>query len=300
MTETVRSIATKRLKKPGDWKKVLSSDRAKRLAEDILLRGQLVPVVLDRDMSIRMGKHRSAACQILAREVEAIVRETPPELEGRAQTLAENLHRLHMSADEQAAAIREYVEVQTAIEASKADTEEEDVGWGSRSRSPRTKAVAEVVKVTGKSESTVRKAVAGKSEPAAPELPAGFDTFDLACSQVEIARISALVESHTVALREAKAAKAVLGGIIIAGGNAAFVQAIEQDLTNVIAQLARAIPVSLCPTCKMTAERIADCHLCLGAGVVGKGKLVGVDKKLLARGKDAMAQNKNGKLASIA
>lgn len=283
MTESIKLVRLSKIRwNSEERKKAEKSPVVEVLMQSIRENELIEPIVLKPDMSFVVGRKRAIAFERLERKsIPAIIRGGDKKAE-----IAENLHREHLSKEERDALLAEYV----ALLAGK--------GWGKPTATKKA-AIEKVAKEAGVSPKTVERAIAEPKEkaekPPEPGLPKGFNAFGLELTPLEV----------TYVLHSVGRYQAMIGALSdciddlseLAGQGLiepAKAQRLQRELQGVLNDLKSAMPIALCPSCKMLEGVKEACGSCFGSGLAGKAALAGIDKALLLTGEQAIYVDAEG------
>jgi hypothetical protein len=280
---------------PGDFAKTLNNAHVDALTESIRERGQITPVIAQRDgkrCHLVFGRHRLAACLRLKRRIWVLLADSRAEAVDFA---AEQLRRQRTIEELRA------LTTQLIRNAENQPEQKPAVRRSGRRKSPERQAIREAARIAGVSEDTVERAVGSQRAPkvgaveaeAEPpvddrgieipedrvddwnELRGLFETFDRSYQniQAQITRVK----------KNARPDGDVARYLALA-----HLQRLE-ELAHELAAAARAVaPWALCPFCKLLPTLRANCNGCGGSGFAPHSWHNGaVPKELLATGTDA-------------
>lgn len=297
----IKTVAIAKLVLPDDIHELAKEPRIADRLISIKRLGLLnEPIVRLSDMKLLAGRDRIAA-HIHGGIQEARVKlvecddDTCIDIE-----IEENLQRRHDPAEQRELEQRALDRAEARIAGERDGETPRKAG---RPKTPRGRAREEIAEAKGVKPESVRRAeyrhrerqnkalveVAETGVPAPPPT-SPIKTLGMDLDAAFLAKVNAIMGYIKEATAKARGAQSALTQLKNAelGYPSARLQRLHEDLHDVTARVAAAIPVSLCPGCKGLHGVQEECAMCVGSGFIVKSQQDGVPENLWLEGDDAM------------
>lgn len=294
-----RDVKISSLLLPADWLKIVEEPEVAERAESIDKLGMIhEPVVRSPSMKLIAGRRRVASLVRLGREVATVKLVECTDEEALEIEYQENLQRRRYTDEEERALRAKRIAELKALEARETKGPAPRHPPAERSKPGRTKsshgkAREKVAKERGVKPGSIRQQEYRERKRAAETVPtpeaelrqlaAPVKTLGFELDQAYIAGVSAvqvLMREAGARLRQAQASLTQLRNGEL-GYPEARLDRLREALKSLTAEIAAAVPTSLCPFCKGLPGVQEDCQACMGAGWITAGQMAGVPPELL-------------------
>jgi len=281
---------------PGDFAKTLNNAHVDALTESIRARGQITPVIAQREgkrSRLVFGRHRLAVCLRLKRRIWVLLAGSPAEADDFA---AEQIRRQRDPVE-----LRALVSNLASNDAKITAKSQGNSGKG-RPRSPEREAIREAARIAGVSAETVERAVGLRDRArkvgdidAAEGTPRDDRGIEIPDNRVDDwNEVRGLFETFDRSYQNIQAQitrvkkNARPDGDVARYLALAHIQRLEELAHELAAAARAAAPWALCPFCKLLPTLRVNCSGCGGSGFAPRSWHNGaVPKELLATGAEA-------------